>query len=153
MRFRIEYIGEGDEQEIILRCFRMDENIRKQCTAIENLLDERPTIVYYKGDREFYLPSREVLFFETGGNETVYANTSKDVFKVNHRLYQLENLLPPEFMRVSKSTIVNTVRILSLTRNLSATTAQFIGSHKEVHVSRHYFKALKEQLSQRRLSS
>ena len=150
MRFRIEYIPAGDQPEIVLRCHSMDENARRQCQAIEALIQERPAIVYCKGEQEFYLPSSDILFFETDG-ETVCAHTAKDVFKVNYRLYQLETILPPDFLRISKSTIANTGKILSLTKSLpSSITVQFDGTNKEVHVSRFYFKTLKEKLGQRR---
>jgi len=149
LRFRIEYIDLAEDEEIILRCHSLDENIRRHCQAIEAMLDERPAIVYTKGEQEFYLISRDILYFETQG-ETVYAHTAKDLFKVNYRLYQLESMLPPEFLRISKSTIANTARILSLTKSVSSNTIQFAGSNKEVHVSRFYFKELKQKLSQRR---
>lgn len=149
MKLRIEFIQDGEE-EIVIKCRSFDENVKKHCEAIEALLDDTPAIVYYKDDREFYLPSGKILFFETDG-EDVVAHTAKDMFKVNHRLYQLEEILPPEFMRISKSTVVNTSQILSLSRNIpSSAQIMFFGTHKQVFVSKFYYKALKQKLSQRR---
>ena len=150
MRFRIEFISRESEEEIVVRCHSLDENIKKYSAAIEALLDDKPAIVYYKEGQEFYLPSSEVLFFETDG-EIVYAHTGNDMFKVNYRLYELEAILPSDFSRISKSTIANTTRILSLSKNLSSSvSAQFFNTHKQVYVSRFYFKNLKQKLSQRR---
>ena len=150
MRFRIEFISGESEEEIVIRCHSLDENIKKQCEAIEALLDNKPAIVYYKAGQEFYLPSSEVLFFETDG-ETVYAHTVNDMFKVNHRLYQLEEILPSEFSRISKSTVANTAQILSLSKSISSSVSvQFFNTHKQVYVSKFYFKDLKQKLSQRR---
>lgn len=150
MRFRIEYVSEDADEEIVLRCRSFDENVKRQCEAIEALIEDKPAIVYYKDDQEFYLPSREVLFFETDG-ETVYAHTSKDMFKVNHRLYQLEEMLPSEFSRISKSAVANTSRILSLNRTLPSSVAvRFFNSPKQVYVSKFYYKDLKQKLSQKR---
>jgi len=150
LRFRIEFIPDGAEEEIVLRCHSLDENIKKRCEAIETLLDDKPAIVYYKADQEFYLPSAKVLFFETDG-EIVCAHTANDMFRVNYRLYQLETILPSDFLRISKSTIANTAQILSLSKNLSSSVAvQFFNTHKQVHVSRFYYSNLKQKLSQRR---
>jgi len=150
MRFRIEFIPKETDEEIVIRCHSLDENVKRHCEAIESLLDDSPAIVYYKDDMEFYLPSSSVLFFETDG-EIVYAHTKSDMFKVNYRLYELEAILPPEFSRISKSTVANSSQILSLSKNISSSASvQFFGTHKQVFVSRLYFKSLKQKLSQRR---
>ncbi|MCL2213354.1 MAG: LytTR family transcriptional regulator [Oscillospiraceae bacterium] len=128
----------------------MDENIRLRCAAIEAMLSHKPAIVYHKGEREFYLPSSDILFFETDG-EAVYAHSKSEMYSVTYRLYQLEELLPNEFVRISKSTVANTSQIMSLTKTLpSSVSVQFFDTHKQVHVSRHYYKQLKEKLSNRR---
>ena len=150
VRFRIEFVSDDTEEEIVIRCHKLDENIQKHCEAIETLLDNKPAIVYYKVDQEFYFPSCDVLFFETEG-EIVYAHTAGDMFKVNFRLYQLEDILPLDFMRISKSTIANTAKILSISRGISSSVLiQFLGTHKQVYASRHYANNLKQKLSQRR---
>ncbi|MCL2563715.1 MAG: LytTR family transcriptional regulator [Oscillospiraceae bacterium] len=149
MRFRIEFVAKDAEEEIVVRCHSLDENIKRQCAAIEGLLDDTPAIIYHKADQEFYLPGKEILFFETDG-EIVHAHTAGDMFRVNYRLYQLEEILPPAFMRISKSTVANTAQILSLCKTISTSVSvQFFHTHKHVYVSRFYLKALKEKLSQR----
>jgi len=150
LRFKIEFIPPKEEEEIILRCHTMDENIRLKCSAIEAMLHNKPAIVYHKEDREFFLPSSDILFFETDG-ELVYAHSKNEMFSVNYRLYQLEEMLPHEFVRISKSTVANSSQIMSLTKTLpSSVSVQFFNTHKQVHVSRHYHKQLKQKLSQRR---
>ena len=149
MRFRIEFIPEGAKEEVVLRCHGLDENIKQQGQAIEALLEHKPAIIYHKAEQEFYLPSRDILFFETDG-ETVYAHTADDMFKVSYRLYQLESILPSEFLRISKSTVANTAQILSLCKTISTSVSvQFFSTHKQVYVSRFYLSALKQKLSQR----
>lgn len=150
MKLRIEFVHGEAEEEIVIKCRSFDENVKRQCEVIEALLDDTPAIVYYKGEQEFYLPSSEILFFETDG-EDVVAHTAKDMYKVNPRLYQLEAVLPQEFMRISKSAIANTAQILSLSKSISSTASvRFFDSHKQVYASKFYLKALKEKLSQRR---
>ena len=47
-----------------------------------------------------------VKVFETE-EKVVYAHTKDDMFQVKYRLYELEEILPGYFMRISKSTILN----------------------------------------------
>ena len=151
MRFRIEFVPEDAKEEIVVYCHSLDENIKAQCSAIEKLLDKRPIIVYHKEEQEFYFSSDEICFFETDG-KTVYAHTANDTFRVNYRLYQLEDILPASFLRISKSTIVNSKRILSLSKTIGQSVSiAFPHSHKQVYASKLYIKPLKEALSQRRI--
>ena len=92
---------------------------------------------------------RDIMFFETSG-ETVCAHTADDIFKTEFKLYELQKILPAKFIRISKSAIVNTVHILSISRNItSSSLIKFHKSHKQVYVSRLYYKELKQKLSER----
>ena len=59
-----------------------------------------------KGSTEYYVPLDEILFFETEEG-VIHAHTRDDIYQTGYRLYELEDMLPGVFMRVSKSTIVN----------------------------------------------
>lgn len=92
----------------------------------------------------------EILFFETE-SKLVYAHTRDNVLETEYKLYELEELLPGFFMRISKSAIVNLNHIYSIARNLtSSSVVEFAQSHKQVYVSRNYYKALVERLAEKR---
>lgn len=147
MKLRIEILDEHNEDEIIIRCQSINDTIRQVQAYVQNLA--APNLVFYKNDQEFYMPLEDVLFFETEG-EQVYAHTRSDAFRVRYRLYELEDILSRVFIRVSKGTIVNTSHIYAIGRNLSTSSQiQFIGTHKNVYVSRHYHKILKERMKER----
>jgi len=83
----------------------------------------------------------------------VTAHTTEKMYESSYRLYELEEILPGYFMRISKSTIVNLKQIYSITRNLTASSAvEFCGSNKKVYVSRIFYKALIERMSEKRRS-
>ena len=147
MKLRIE-VAEGlIEDEVVIRCGRVDDNVQKIQSYILNL--SAPKITFYKGQQEFYLPIEEILFFETE-SEQVYAHTAGDAYKVKHRLYELEAMLPRIFARASKGTIVNTSRIYAISRNLaSSSQIRFTNTHKQIYVSRHYYSSLKEKINER----
>lgn len=86
--------------------------------------------VFYKEDTEFYMPLNEVLFMETDGN-AIQVHTRDDIYQTRYKLYELEELLPGQFMRVSKSAILNTSHVYSITKNLSSSSVvQFRDTHK-----------------------
>lgn len=67
------------------------------------------------------------------------------------KLFELEEILPRKFVRVSKSAIVNVKHIYSVERNItSASLICFAGTHKQLYASRSYYKLLKLRLGERR---
>ena len=145
MKLRIELTDGSTEDEVVIRCGRVDDNVQKLQEFILSL--SAPKMTFYKDSQEYYLPLEEILFFETDG-EQVFAHTRGDAFKVKHRLYELEEMLPRPFSRAAKGTIVNTKKIYAIDRNLtSSSKVSFSGTHKNIYVSRHYYKSLKEQMT------
>ena len=147
MKLRIEISDGATEDEVIIRCSRVDDTVRKLQEYILNM--SAPRLTFYKGSQEYYLPLDEILFFETDG-EQIFAHTKNDAFRVKRRLYELEELLPRSFVRAAKGTIVNTKHIYAINRNLtSSSQISFTGSHKHIYVSRNYYKALKDKMDER----
>jgi DNA-binding LytR/AlgR family response regulator len=147
LKLRIEISDELAEDEVIIRCSRIDENVQKLQSYVANL--SSPKIVFYKGQQEFFLQLEEILFFETE-SERVFAHTEKDAYRVKFKLYELEELLPRSFARASKGTIVNTSRIFSINRQLtSSSQVRFTNTHKQIYISRHYFNMLKDKMNER----
>lgn len=147
MKLRIEVADDGMEDEVIIRCSSIDENVRKLQAFVQSLA--QPKLTFYKDTQEYYLPLEEILFFETD-NEQIYAHTKKDAFLVKYKLYELEEILPHAFARAAKGTIVNTSRIYAINRNItSSSQISFGGTHKHIYVSRHYYKTLKDKMKER----
>ena len=147
MKLRIELTDDSDEDEVVIRCGRVDDTIQKLQEYILTLT--APKLIFYKDSQEYYLSLDEILFFETDG-EQVFAHTKKDAFKVKYRLYELEDMLPRNFVRAAKGTIVNTQEIYAINRNLTASSLiSFSGTHKQIYVSRHYYSSLKAKMKER----
>ncbi len=150
MKVRIEVVDGLPEEEVVIRCRAVDETVQRLQRLVSEQGGAAPSIVFYKGEREFYFPLSEVLFFETEG-EAVYAHTRDDAYRTRFRLYELEALLPHIFVRAAKSTIVNTAQVYAITRDLTASSlVQFSGTHKQVYASRRYYRALRERMAEGR---
>ncbi len=149
MKVRVELTDGTEEDEVVIRCGRVDDTVRELCRYIREQAGPECALVFYKENREFYFPLENVLFFETEG-ECVYAHTADDAYLVKRRLYELEQALPRSFVRVSKSAIANVRRVYSVTRDLSSSSlVQFAGSHKQIYASRRYYQELRLRLQER----
>jgi DNA-binding LytR/AlgR family response regulator len=147
VKIHIEVVGDLTEDEVTIRCGRVDDTIQKIHEFIIEQTQSAKKITFYKQNQEFYFPLEDVLFFETEG-EHIHAHTANDAYRIKYRLYELEELLPKDFARASKSTIVNIRQVYSITRNLTASSlVKFVGSHKQVYVSRYYYNELRQRLN------
>ena len=151
MKIKIEIDENLTEEEIVIRGSALTEEMAAVQKAVADVLARKQTLTFYKNETEFYIPLEEILFFETEGGG-ISAHTASDVYTVKYKLYELEKVLPRNFIRVSKSTILNVSRVYSVERNLTASSiVQFAESHKQVYVSRYYYKSLKISLEEKRL--
>lgn len=83
-----------------------------------------------------------ILFFESEGHQ-VRAHTRENSYQTALHLYELTAQLPANFLRISKSSIVNTQQITSLTKSLTGNLIEFEDSHKQLYASRRYYRELK----------
>lgn len=150
MKVSIEIDNHLCENEVIIKCNKLDDDIKRIYDILMDTVKEAKYPVLYKGNVEYYLPMNDILFFETSEN-CVCAHTVNDVYDTTYHLYELEDILPRYFMRVSKSTILNINHIYSISRNITASSlVQFMNTHKQVYVSRNYYKTLKFRLEEKR---
>lgn len=150
MKIRIEMNDDTSECEVIIRCKTLDEDVLNIQRTLEKMKSGTNQFVLYKDESEYFLNLSELLFFETDGN-TVNAHTADDVFKVKYKLYELEEILPRKFVRISKSSIVNSDKIYSIQKNLTASSLiEFKNTHKQIYVSRSYYKLLKTIMEEKR---
>lgn len=151
MNIRVEVDDNLIEEEIIIRCSQMNEKIYQIQKFVSDIASKANHFVFYKGDTQYYLSLEEILFFETEEN-SICVHTLDNVYQTKYKLYELEELLPGYFMRVSKSAILNINHIYSISRNITASSiVQFQNTHKQVYVSRYYYKLLKQKLEEKRM--
>lgn len=150
MKIKIELDNQIDEEEVIIKCSELSEEVTKIQRIISEILAEKREMIFYKENKEYYLCINDILFFETE-ESSIYAHTLNEVYQVKYKLYELEEILPKNFVRISKSTIININHIYSISRNItSSSLVEFKNTYKKVYVSRSYYKVLKLKLSEKR---
>lgn len=150
MKIRIETDKSLAEDEVIFHCRELSEEILQLQKMLLEHSTASKTLVLRKQGTEYFIPVEDILFLETD-NSLIYGHTCDNMYETEYKLYELEALLPGYFMRISKSAIVNTRRIFSITRNLTASSVvEFAGTTKRTYVSRQYYKFLTERLNELR---
>ncbi|MDN2453813.1 LytTR family DNA-binding domain-containing protein [Lactobacillus sp. UCMA15818] len=147
MKIRVEIDEAVEETEVVIRAARQTDDIKKLYEEISRKVINKK-IKLFQGIAEFHISSSNILFFETD-ERSVNAHTKTDLFETHLRLYELEKLLPQNFMRISKSAIINLDEVYTLTRSLTGNLVAFHESYKQIYVSRKYFKDVKKRLESR----
>ena len=147
MKLRIEImdekeLSEGTEEELVLRCRFPDERIMQLQRSLAAMIGAGGEICLHLEDED--------LFFETDGARTA-AHTAKAMYYTELRLCELADILPYSFIRVSKSCIVNSAAVSSITRNVTGSSEVRFRGGKKTYVSRKFYKDLIERIRETRL--
>jgi len=147
MKIRIDIDENLREPEIVIR--GNGDDVAKLQSAILTASKNTQNLALVRDGRDYYLPAESILFFESVDGKT-WAHTAKNIYEIRQKLYELENILPASFIRISKSAIIGTKYILSISHNLAGPSlVRFSGSIKQINVSRGYYKSLVNKLSER----
>ncbi len=151
-RIRIEVDPEGPE-EVIIRCKKLTPEILR----IQELLETGsadPSVRKLSlviGEEEYLVDIRKILFFESSEGH-VAAHTDKRIYYTDMKLYELESILPHNFMRVSKMCILNLEAVSFMKREITGPCrVGFSTSPKQVFISRMYYKPFREKLEEMRM--
>ena len=130
MKIKIEIDESAAEDEVIIRCRGLTKQVAAVQRAVRDVTNASEKILLYKGNTEYYVTLSKILFFETDENG-ISAHTRDEMYQTRYKLYELEDMLPGVFMRVSKSTILNTDQIYSIDRNLTASSVVAFFKHAQ----------------------
>ena len=130
--------------QVIIKCRQIDEDIVQLKNYIE-LFDKK--LQAKKDDKFCFVNVPDVLYFESVDNRT-FLYTADDVMEIKQRLYELEyTLSDKDFIRISKSKIVNINKIKSLKPELNRTILATISNGEQLYISRKYVQSIRNVLS------
>jgi len=132
-----------EENEIIVKCDYIDENITK---LLNQFKTGRSKLSFYKDSQIILLEPSEILYFESV-DDKVFAYTKDAVCESRLKLYMLEEELPKDdFFRASKAVIVNLSKLQSLSPAFGGRFEAVLKNGYKVIISRNYVADLKEKL-------
>lgn len=93
-----------------------------------------------------FVDINDIYYFDTV-DERTYLYTKSACFEVHYRIYELEEMLSEkDFIRTSKSQIINIKRMKSLEPQLNRTILVTMDNEECLYISRRYVKSMKEKL-------
>ncbi|KRN98748.1 LytTR family DNA-binding domain-containing protein [Companilactobacillus kimchiensis] len=149
MKIKLDISPQYLQKEVIIKASENDGEVQAILNSIKDVESKFNHLNGYIGETVYSLELKGILFFETN-DRNVYAHTIDNAFLIHFRLYELEENLPDNFLRVSKSSILNVDEILSLSRSVTGNLVQFKNTYKKIYVSRRFLKDLKLRLEQRK---
>ena len=148
MKVSLDIDSGFDESKVIIECKEMDDSIKNIIDFIKG--QETRFLVGREGDMQHILKPVEIHYFHTN-NDTVTAVTAKGEFRLKEKLYELEELLPPnQFIRLSKSVIANLDELSRFEASFNGTLCVYFKSEAKEYVSRNYVNTIKESLKMNR---
>ena len=143
MKITIETPRPGEEDEIIVRCAALDEQLMKLIYALKMRQDK---ITGYVEDKIVKLEPKEIFYFESVDSK-VFAYTDKGVYEVRRKLYEIEeDFTNMDFLRISKSSIVNVAKIAYLRPIFNGRFEAKLKNDEKIIISRQYIVDLKKKL-------
>lgn len=138
----------GEEEEIIIKCASLNQRVMDLISELKREDDTRPIHklqVWLDGKLHLIEPS-EVFYFEYVEQKVfVYGKTK--VYEIKNKLYEIEEMLSgKDFIRVSKSCILNLNKINSLAPTLGGRFEANLKNGEKIIISRQYVNNLKEAL-------
>ena len=142
MKIIIEEPKDGDEDAIIVRCRSLSPEIMQ----LLNKIRPQELLIAYINNEVHRLPPSDVFYIESVNNKTfLYGETN--VYETKHKLYELEEMLQNnDFLRVSKSLIVNLNKLKSFSPAISGRLEAILTNGERIIISRQYVSVLKTHI-------
>ena len=142
MKITIEEPMVGAEEEIIVRCHNISSELLNMLNAFKTSSN---MLVATIGNEIHRVNPADIFYIETVDNKT-FLYCERDVYESKQKLYELEELAMKDFLRISKSAIINLSKIKSLAPSMSGRLEAALLNGERVVISRQYVNELKKVL-------
>jgi DNA-binding LytR/AlgR family response regulator len=143
MDIRIVNIGEGKQEYIEIGCHKQDGNISE---IIRFIKSRQGAVEGTKDERQYQLPVVDIFYIESVDDRT-FIYLEKDCYESRKKLYEFEEVLASRrFARISKSVIINLMKIVSISPALNGRFRCKLTNGEEIIISRKYVPDIKERL-------
>lgn len=130
-----------DSLRIIIDCIDVQEKTK----AVTLLHSIEAKIQGTKNERTFLIELHDILYFDTIDKKT-FLYTTKEVYEVALRLYEIESTMDDRFIRINKSCIINFDKLASIKADLGGRIMCTLVNQEKVSVSRQYANEFKRKL-------
>lgn len=143
MKITIEMPAKGDEDEIIIRC----RNVSDELLSVINVIkQEQMHVIGYDAKDIVSLSPAEIYYFESVDNK-VFAYCDKKVYEIKSKLYEIEETYNYfGFFRISKSAVFKIKKISSISPLFNGKLTANLANGEKIVISRQYVADLKRKL-------
>ena len=143
MKFKL-IIDKTKDEEIVATVHEPSELTRRIALLVQEYTGTDRVAAYWEDDIQM-LPFSEIACITVMDGKTIAVDSKGRHYRLKQRLYELETLLPPSFIRINKSAIANERQIERFAATFSgAVDAIFQCGYRE-YVSRRCFAEIKRR--------
>lgn len=143
MKLEIRKIPENEPEMVEIRYHWITDEIQEIVSFVKS---RQGQLSATRDGQRFEVPVMD-LFYAESVDERVFLYTAADSYEIRMKLYELEDLLKSKsFLRISKSMIVNLMKISSVRPALNGRFSAVLKNGEEIIISRKYVPELKRIL-------
>lgn len=143
MDVEIEQVGKEKRELVLIRCHEITEEVREITAFVKS---RQGSLSGVMEEKQYEIPVSDIYYIESVDGKT-FLYTKDQVYETTYRIYELENLLQTKhFLRISKSMLLNLMKIRSIQPAFNGRFTAVLKSGEEVMISRNYVKDLKSAL-------
>ena len=143
MDITVKKIGETEKEYIEIGCHKKDERIDE---IIRFIRSREGILKGSKDDRQYSLLLPDILYIEAVDEKT-FIYLENDCYESGRRLYEFDEALASRnFARISKSVVVNLMKITSIKPSLNGRFSCVLTNGEQVIISRKYVPDIREKL-------
>ena len=140
MEIKLQKIAKEQPELVEIRCHEVTDEVREIVTFIKT---RQGQLTGVQEGKQYEIPVPDICYIEAV-DEKVFLYTLKQVYETRQRLYELEELLKEKyFLRVSKSLLLNLMKVQSIKPALNGRFTAVLKSGEEIIISRKYVPELK----------
>ena len=147
MRVEIEKIEKELPESARLMVHEENESIRRLTSFIEQEKFKYMLLTCYREDKTYQVKCREIYYIEAL-EEVQYIHMQDEIYCTRKRLYELERILPSEFVRVSKSVLLNMAKVNNYKPIHGGIMMAEFGNGDCTYISRKYLKELRVKIKE-----
>lgn len=143
MEVKLLKIAKEQPEQVEIRCHEITEEVRDIVAFVKT---RQGQLTGVQEGRQYEVPMPDICYIEAVDNK-VFLYTQKQIYETKQKLYELEGLLKEKyFLRVSKSLLLNLMKIRSIKPALNGRFMAILQSGEEIIISRKYVPELKKAL-------
>lgn len=143
MKLEVRKIPESEPETVEIRYHWVTDEIQEIVSFVKS---RQGQLSATRDGKRFEVPVMD-LFYAESVDDRVFLYTASDSYEIRMKLYELEDLLKNKrFLRISKSMLVNLMKISSVRPALNGRFSAILKNGEEVIISRKYVPALKQVL-------